>query len=79
MFTTKGFLEIGIESWSEKVGLSVFAYVCRDITFKQSLVTLNKLVTEWIDRYVILHWRIFRYSYKNLVWVGFESATTEFF
>ena len=79
MFTTKGFLEIGIESWSEKVGLSVFVYVSRDITFKQSLATLNTLVTEWIDRYVIHHWRIFRYTYKNLVCVGFESATTEFF
>ena len=28
--------------------------------------------------YGIHHWRIFRSSYRKLVWVGFEPTTTEF-
>ena len=27
---------------------------------------------EWIDTYVIQHWRILRSSYRKLAWVGFQ-------
>ena len=46
--------------------------------FKETLAQVIKLVREWIDRYGIHHWRIFRSSYQKLAWVGFEPTTTRF-
>ena len=35
-------------------------------------------VAEYIDAYVIHHWRVFRSSYRKLAWVGFEPTISEF-
>ena len=40
--------------------------------------TGNHVVVEWIDKWGIHHWRIFRSRYRKLVRVGFEPTTTEF-
>ena len=54
----------------------VFAFICRHISFKQSLALVITFVAEWIDAYGIHHWRIFRSRYRKLAWVGFEPTAT---
>ena len=44
----------------------------------QNLAYVISIVAEWMHTYVIHQWRIFRSGSRNLAWVGFESATTEF-
>ena len=58
--------------------ISAIAFVNHQICFKRNLAQVIMLVAEWIDTYGIHHWRIFRSSYRNLAWVGYESTTTEF-
>ena len=48
------------------------------ICFKRNLAQVITIAVEWIDTCGILHWRIFRSSYRKLAWVGFVSTTTEF-
>ena len=58
--------------------ISVFAFVSHHIWFKQSVSRVIMLVAEWIDTYNVHHKRIFRNSYRKLVWVEFETTITEF-
>ena len=48
------------------------ALVSYHICFMQNLAEIIMFAAEWIDTDGIQHWRIFRSSYGNLAWVGFE-------
>ena len=58
--------------------ISAISIISRHICFKQNLAQVIMLGVEWIDTYGINNWRIFRSSYRKLIWVGFKPTTTEF-
>ena len=59
--------------------ISAVAFVIRHICFKQNVAQVITLAVELIDTYGIQHWRIYKSSYRNLAWVGFEPMTSEFY
>ena len=58
--------------------ISVFAFASHHICLKCSLAQVITLVEEWTSTYGVHHWKIFKRTYRNLAWLGFEPMTIDF-